>query len=118
MLYKRKNSWLFKQTHLQMGKDFYEKNGGVAIVLSRFLPIFRTFAPIVAGIVRQDLRLFMLYNVLGAILWIGSLTTAGYVLGIIVPGIEEYLKYIILFLIAATSIPLIYKYLKSTDKRD
>ena len=113
LLYKRKSTWIFKQKHLQMGKEFYETNGGVAIILSRFLPIFRTFAPIVAGIVQQEFHLFMIYNILGAVIWVSSLCLAGYILGILTPGIEHYLEYIIIALIVITTIPILLKAIRS-----
>jgi membrane-associated protein len=116
VLYKRKSTWIFKQAHLQMGKDFYEKNGGVTIIFSRFLPIFRTFAPIVAGIVKQEFHLFMTYNLLGAVIWVGTLTSIGYVLGKVMPGIGLYLEYIIIGLIVITTIPIIYKVIRSKSK--
>lgn len=106
-LYKKKKSLLFRPKHLIAAKNFYEKYGGIALILGRFIPIVRTFAPIIAGIIQVNYRDFLIYNISGAILWSGSVISAGYFLGKYVPGIENYLKYIVIFLIIITSIPVI-----------
>jgi membrane-associated protein len=77
-LFERKETWLFKRKHLLQARDFYEKRGGGAIVVARFLPIVRTFAPIVAGVVKMNFRKFTVYNISGALLWVVSLTTLGF----------------------------------------
>ncbi len=112
LLFKRKSGFFFRQSHLQMAKDFYTKHGRKAIILSRFLPIVRTFAPIIAGIVKLDYRRFFVYNVIGATGWVTSLVLIGYYLGRFVPGTKEYLEYIVLFLIVITSIPFVYSAIK------
>ena len=95
-LYKREDSLLFKKKHLITTKAFYEKHGGKALILGRFLPIIRTFAPILAGVIKVDFKVFMIYNLLGALAWIGSLATIAYYLGHTFPGIENYLGYIVI----------------------
>jgi membrane-associated protein len=80
--------------------------------LSRFLPIVRTFAPIVAGIVKLDYRLFFLYSLIGAFFWVSSLVLSGYFLGKYVPGVKNYLGYIIIFLIVITTIPFVVNLIK------
>ncbi len=107
LLFKRKSGILFKQQHLITARDFYNKHGGKAIILSRFLPIVRTFAPIIAGIVELDFRKFFIYNLIGAVAWISSLSFGGYFLGKYVPESKVYLKYIVIFLIIITSIPFL-----------
>ncbi len=77
----RKDTWLFKKKYIFSAKEFYEKNGGGAIVLARFLPLIRTFAPIVAGMVQMKMSKFTFYNILGSILWAGTIVSAGYLLG-------------------------------------
>src|SRR5699024_10861241 len=76
----KKSRWL-KPEHVRAAEVFYEKKGGFAVLIARFLPIVRTFIPIVGGIVKMDFKSFMAYNVLGAILWVGVLTSLGFVLG-------------------------------------
>ena len=111
-LFERKDSWIFKKRHLEVTTSFYTKNGGKTLILGRFLPIIRTFAPILAGIIKIPFRKFMLYNVVGAIAWISSLGLAGYFLGQI-KWVENNIGYIVLFLIAITLIPVISAWIRS-----
>lgn len=108
LLFKRKSGILFRQDHLVAAHEFYLKHGKKTIILSRFLPIVRTFAPIVAGIVRLDYYKFFLYSLAGAFFWVCSLVLTGYFMGEYVPGTKDYLGYIVIFLIVITSIPFIY----------
>ncbi len=80
-IFSAKDAWFWNKKHLIEAHDFYQKHGGKAIILARFLPIIRTFAPFVAGIGGMNLRLFTFYNILSALLWVGSLLGAGYFLG-------------------------------------
>ena len=80
-LLRRKDNWLFKKKYLYHATDFYDRKGGGAIVFARFLPIVRTFAPIVAGMVKMRLGKFSFYNILGSFLWAGILVSAGFLLG-------------------------------------
>lgn len=77
----RNDTWLFKKKYIFRAKEFYDKNGGGAIILARFLPLIRTFAPIVAGMVRMKISKFAFYNVVGSFLWAGTIVTAGFLLG-------------------------------------
>ena len=115
-LYTREDSFLFKKQHLITTKAFYDKYGGIALILGRFLPIIRTFAPILAGVIKIDFKLFMMYNVIGAAAWIGSIGSIAYVLGKQYPGIEKYIGYIVIGLIVITTIPVLITYLKSRKK--
>jgi membrane-associated protein len=99
-----------------MARDFYNKHGGKAIILSRFLPIVRTFAPIIAGIVELDYRKFFVYNLVGGAAWVSSLVMCGYFLGKYVPESKAYLKYIVIFLIVITSIPFMINSIKKKRK--
>jgi len=112
LLFKRKSSWLFRQDHLTTAHEYYIKHGKKTIILSRFLPIVRTFAPIVAGIVKLDFYKFFIYSLGGAILWVSILVLTGYYMGKYVPGTEEYLGYIVIFLIVITTIPFIINSIK------
>lgn len=114
VLFEKKDTWLFKRKHMEQAKEFYEKRGGVAIIVARFLPVVRTFAPIVGGVVKMDYKKFFLYNVIGALLWICSITTVGYIIG---EAAEEYLHYIILGIVVVTTVPIIYKMFMKKDKK-
>ncbi|MES2651509.1 MAG: DedA family protein [Bacteroidota bacterium] len=113
MLYSRKDSFFFKKRYLLAAEKYYRKQGAFALIMGRFVPIVRTFAPIFAGVVKLDVKKFALYNILGAILWIASLTLLGYFLGKrFAQQIEEYLVYIIVGFIVITTIPLIITFVK------
>lgn len=105
-LYQKKDSLLFKKKHLTATKDFYARHGGKTLILGRFLPIIRTFAPILAGVIGIDWKQFMFYNIIGALAWIGSLSSVGFFLGTKFPGVKDYLGYIVIFLIIITAIPV------------
>lgn len=105
---RKEDTWFLKQKHVQAAHEFYEKRGGFAVAIARFLPIVRTFAPIVAGTVKMDFKKFAFYNVLGAVLWVGSITTLGYVLGE-VPWVIRNLEYIILGIILIVTLPVVLK---------
>ena len=108
LLFKRKSGVFFRQEHLVEAHEFYIKHGKKTLILSRFLPIVRTFAPIVAGIVKLDLHKFFIYSMTGAILWVSTLVLTGYFMGKFIPGTKDYLGYIVIFLIVITSIPFVY----------
>lgn len=95
-----------------MAEAFYEKYGGMALVLGRFFPIIRTFAPIFAGVVRVDIKKFSLYNVIGSVAWVTTLTLIGFFLGLKYPGIKDYLQWVVIGLIVITAIPLVIAFAK------
>lgn len=109
LLFEREDSLFFKKSHLLAAQEFYNKRGAATIFIARFLPIIRTFAPIVAGIVRMPYGIFMFYNVVGCTAWVVSLMSIGYFLGDIYPNLRESIEYILLALIAVTTIPVVYK---------
>ena len=106
--FEKKDTWLFKQKHLLQAHDFYEKKGGIAIILGRFLPIVRTFAPLVAGIVKMTYKKFVSYSVIGAFAWVLSMVMAGFLL-----GHNEFVKHnidkIVIGLIVVTTAPVLFK---------
>lgn len=106
-LYKREDTLFFKKRYIYTAEDFYKKYGGVALILGRFLPIVRTFAPILAGVVKVNHRTFFLFNVSGAILWPLTITGAGYYVGSIFPNALNYLDFIVIGFILVTTIPII-----------
>jgi len=111
-LFLRPDSRFFHKRHLDQAKIFYEKHGILAIVLARFLPVVRTFTPIVAGVVRMRYRTFLTYNILGALAWGSGVTFLGYILGEKVPGTEKYLTPIIIVIIIATCTPVAIEFYK------
>lgn len=108
-LFRRKDSWLFKKKYLEITESFYKRHGAKALIMGRFLPIIRTFAPILAGVIKVPFGAFMLYNIIGAVAWIGSLGTAGYYLGRY-KIVSDNVEYIVIFLILITLIPVIRTY--------
>ncbi|MBK1441804.1 DedA family protein [Parapedobacter sp. ISTM3] len=107
MLFKRKETWLFKRRYVVMAEEFYHKYGGPALIIGRFVPIIRTFAPILAGIVRLNFRKFVLYNVSGAAIWVLLLTLSGFFLGREFPQIINYIEYIIIGFIVISFTPIL-----------
>ena len=113
VLFKRNESIFFKKRYVTMAEEFYAKYGGMALVLGRFFPIIRTFAPIFAGVVKMDVKKFTLFNFIGSITWVCTLTLTGFFLGRRYPEeIKYYLKYVVLGLIFITTAPLIFAYIR------
>jgi len=108
LLLERKDTWLVKQKHIHQAHEFYEKKGGGAVIFARFLPIVRTFAPIVAGVVKMDFRKFAFYNIVGAVAWVVSLIVLGFILGENV-WVKEHLEIIIIGLVLVTTAPVLIK---------
>jgi membrane-associated protein len=104
-LFRRENSRLFKQEYVHRTKAFFEHHGPKTIVIARFVPIVRTFAPILAGVGEMPYRIFVKYNVIGGFLWAVGVTTAGYVLGETIPSIDRYLLPIIGVIVLISVIP-------------
>ena len=115
-LYDRPDSFLFKRSHLEQTRSFYEKHGGKTIILARYVPIVRTFAPTVAGVAGMPYRSFAIYNVVGGFLWIWSLLFAGYLLGRTVPGIKDYIHVIVVGIVILSVMPIVMKWLQSRRK--
>ncbi|MEQ7802491.1 DedA family protein [Pedobacter sp. ASV1-7] len=119
MLYHRKESFFFKRRYLKAAEEYYNKQGAFALIMGRFVPIVRTFAPIFAGVVKLDFKRFALYNFAGAIIWIASLTLLGYFLGKrFEKEINDYLLYIIIGFVVITTIPLIFAFVKKKVVKD
>ena len=118
MLYKRKDTFFFRKKYLLAGEDYYKKQGAFTLIIGRFVPFVRTFAPIFAGTVKLEFKKFALYNVAGALLWIVSLTLLGYFLGMkFEKEVNEYLSYIIFGFILVTSLPLVITFVKSRFRK-
>lgn len=122
-LFKRKDTFFFKKKHLFTAKEFYDKNGGAAIIFARFIPIIRTFAPIIAGIVNMDKKKFMFYNVVGCIAWAVSMLFAGHYLYKFFLtqfnfDLKEHLEVIVLGIVLVTTLPVIMKLVRGGKKED
>ena len=116
-LYNKKDSFWFKKKYLIQSHDFFEKHGGRAIIFARFFPIIRTFAPIVAGVVKMDHKKFMLYNIISSLLWSFTLIFAGHYLYELFLNkfeidLKSYIEYIILIIVAITTVPLVINAIK------
>lgn len=111
-LFSREDSFFFHKKHAERARLFYDKHGKKAIVLARFVPIVRTFAPIVAGIGGMAYKTFVSFNVIGGIAWTFLLTLSGYFLGKTFPTIEHYLNYIIVFIIVISLVPIIVEWFR------
>ncbi|MEI7513407.1 MAG: VTT domain-containing protein [bacterium] len=111
-IFTRENSLLFQKKHVERTQKFYEKYGTKTIVLARFVPIVRTFAPILAGVASMNYPTFFKYNVIGGLIWGVGISFIGYFLGSRVPGIENYLNYIIIAIIATSFLPVIFEFVR------
>ena len=107
-----RENWFFKKRYLDSTRSFFDKNGLSALVISRFLPIIRTFTPILAGLIKMRWLTFIFLNILGAFLWVGILVGSGYYIGQHFPWIVNYVQYIILFFLFITTFTVIKGYLK------
>lgn len=112
-LYSRKDTFFFRKNHIRIAEGFYQKHGMKTLIVGRFLPVIRTFAPIVAGLIKMPFGKFMFGNIVGAAAWVGSLVTLGYYLGQVWPDAEKNLGYIILALVLITAIPVVRTYLNT-----
>ena len=110
-VFAEENARFFKKAYLAKTREFYDRHGGKTIILARFLPIIRTFAPFVAGIGSMPYRIFFLYNVVGAFIWVTSLTAAGYFLGSL-PFVQENFEYVIFGIIGLSLLPLVIEFLR------
>ena len=120
-LFTRKDTFLYKKKHLYTAKAFYEKHGGGAIVFARFLPMIRTFAPIIAGIVKMDKSKFTFYNIIGCVAWVFSMMFAGHYLYKFFLSqygfdLKERLEYIIIVIVLVTTAPVIIQLVKGKSK--
>jgi membrane-associated protein len=116
-LFKKEDNFFFKKKYLYQSKDFFDKYGNKAIVFARFLPIFRTFAPVVAGIVEMDKKRFMFYNIVGSVLWSFTMIFAGHYLQELFLSqfqidLKHYIEYIVIGIILVSTFPVFMKFLK------
>jgi membrane-associated protein len=116
-LFSKQDSRWFKQEHLRAAHDFYVKHGGKTIILARFMPFARTFAPVVAGAAKMHYPTFVFYNVIGGLLWIWSMLLTGYYVVKMIPGLELHVEKLIIGIIVLSVTPGIYGWWKSRSAR-
>jgi membrane-associated protein len=116
-IFSRKGSLFFDPEHLNRATAFYERHGGKAIILARFMPFIRTFAPIVAGIGQMHYGRFVIFNVIGALCWAVGISFLGYFLGETIPGVDQYLLPIIAAIIIASVSPALIHILRNPVER-
>ena len=114
LLYERRETWLFKKKHLIRAKKFYDKYGKATIFLAKFLPFIRTFAPIVAGMVKMEKHIFMFYNIVGSVCWVSSMMLGGHFLESWVQkrfgfSLKDHIEVITIAIILVTTLPVLYK---------
>jgi membrane-associated protein len=111
-LFRRPDSKIFKQVYVEKAKEFFERHGAKTIILARFVPIVRTFAPILAGVGEMKYRVFIIFNVIGALLWAVGVTLLGYVLGNRVPLIKNNIEIFAIVVVFLSLIPAVYEFVK------
>ena len=111
-IFNRPKSRFFDPKHLRTAHDFYEKHGGKAIIIARFMPILRTFVPVVAGVAQMTYRQFAAYNIIGGASWILSMTLLGYILGAQFPALGKHVEKVILVVVLLSISPGIYAWIK------
>ena len=109
-IFTRDNSLFFNRKHLISAKEFYDRHGAFTIFIARFVPIIRTFAPVVAGVGAMQYRKFISYNVFGGIFWVMTTTLAGYFLGTMIPNIQEHIHVVIVIVIVLSLLPALTKF--------
>jgi|SRR5688500_9632685 membrane-associated protein len=109
----RTDNFFYRKRYIEMTESFYQKHGMMAFVLGRFLPIVRTFVPILAGMTHINFQKFWFYNLLGATIWVVTMVMAGYLLGNAFPKLIEYLEYIVFGMVLLTTIPLVVSFIRS-----
>lgn len=112
-LYRREDSLFFKRSHLQRAHDFYEKYGGRAVILARFMPIVRTFCPPVAGAAKMPYSRYLLFDIFGGVMWVGAMILGGYSLGHFIPNIGRYIHLVIAVVVVVSILPAVIGILRS-----
>ncbi len=116
-IFKKDNSILFHKKHLERAQRFYDKHGGKTIILARFIPVIRAFAPVVAGAGKMDYKRFLIFNLVGGVLWAIGVTLAGYYLGSLVPDVDKYLLPIVGLIVIASILPVLHHSLVDAEIR-
>ena len=116
-LFTREKSLLFNPAHVERTRRFYARHGAKTIVIARFVPIIRTFAPVVAGVGTMEYRRFLVYNVAGGVGWVTSMTWAGFLLGRAIPNIGEYVHVVVIIVIVLSVIPIVVEIVRERRRR-
>lgn len=116
-LFTREKSLLFNPAHVERTRRFYARHGAKTIVIARFVPIIRTFAPVVAGVGTMEYRRFLVYNIVGGVGWVTSMTWAGYLLGRAIPNIGEYVHVVVVIVIVLSVIPIVVEIFRERRRR-
>ena len=122
-IFSRQKSWFFKPSHLLKAQAFYEKYGGKTIIMARFVPIIRTFAPIVAGAAQMTYRKFVVFNIIGGFLWVFSMILGGYFLGNFVESafgikLEDHIEKVVIIVVLLSLVPMLVEYLKARREKE
>lgn len=117
-IFKREDSLFFQKENLVKAQAFFERHGGKTIIIARFIPVVRTFAPILAGVGKMKYKTFLIYNLVGAVLWAVGLLLLGFFLGSLIPGIDRYLLPIILLIVIISVAPNIIHILRNRESRE
>ena len=112
-LFTKEDSLLFNKKHLYRAHEFYEKYGGMTVILARFMPIVRTFVPVVAGMAQMGYRRYTLFNVIGGVAWIWSMLFIGYFLGRYIPGVDQHIELVIVLVVLASLMPGIIGWMRA-----
>ncbi|MDB4976649.1 MAG: associated Golgi protein [Myxococcaceae bacterium] len=112
-IFNRPRSRFFKPEHVEAAHAFYEKHGGKAIVIARFVPLVRTFVPVIAGVAKMPYREFALFNIAGGISWVVSMTVGGYFLGSIFPDLGKHIEKVIIVIVVLSVLPMVFEYFKA-----
>lgn len=115
-IFTKEDSLIWNKKHIEKSKAFFEKYGSKAIILARFMPIVRTFTPILAGVGTMEYKLFLRYNIVGGVLWVTSMSVGGYFFGKIIPNPDKYLLPVIAFIILLSILPGILEFIKTRKK--
>lgn len=116
-IFTKDNSIFFQKKHLERAQKFYDKHGGKTIILARFVPVIRAFAPVVAGAGKMDYKRFVTFNLIGGVMWAIGVTLAGYFLGSLIPDVDKYLLPIIALIIIASVLPALHHMLVDAEIR-
>ena len=112
-LYRKQDSLFFRRSHLERARAFYEKYGGSTVILARFVPIIRTFCPPVAGAAKMPYARYLVYDIFGGVLWVGSMILGGYFLGKSVPNINDKIHYVIAAVVVLSLVPAVISALRA-----
>ncbi len=116
-VFKKDDSLVFNKDYIKKSQDFFKRHGGKALILARFTPVVRTFAPILAGVGNMHYRKFLVYNLVGALLWAVGITSLGYFLGNAIPNVDQYILPAVIIIVGVSVLPSVVHILKDKEQR-